>query len=176
LTSRGVEFDAVNLQDRPDEVEALALAGMGALPVVVRDDRYVMGANLADVDALLELDGRITTLLTGEELVDRTTRLLTAASRYTLQLPRDHYDDPIPGMEDVHGPLLLADGTPVLTESGAPYVPHRTSLGLVRHLAGHGAKFTLLAEERAGAAYANMAAYLPLGEPPETHDASQLAD
>jgi hypothetical protein len=176
LRQKGVEFDAVNLQDDPDEVDKLALVGMSALPVVAVAGRYVMGANRADVDRLLDLAHQPESLLDAAALVDRTTRLLAAAARYARQIPAERVDEPIPGMEDVDGPLLLADGTPVLGPDGRPFVPHRTQLGLVRHIAGHGAKFLLLASDRAAGEYAAMATYLPFGEPSDDLGPHALAD
>jgi hypothetical protein len=136
---------------------------------VAIDDRYALGINLAEVDDLLGLERTpVDPLLPGEELVERTVRLLEATIRFAQQLPPAHYDDAIPGMEGVKGPLVLPNGTAVVLPDGTPYVPHRTSLGLVRHIIGHGVKFKLLAEDPESDLYRHPEIYLPLGEPDHT--------
>lgn len=127
-------------------------------------ERFLAFPQLHELDAALGVDSEGEQLLPGDELVERARTLLAAAARFARQLPRGHYDDPTPG-SDASGPLILPDGTEVRLPDGTPYMPHATSLGLVRHIVGHGAKALLLVEDPGADAVANAATFGPFGEP-----------
>jgi hypothetical protein len=160
----------------PAAMEEFHARGVNSLPLVTRGDRYATGFDLAQIDDLLDIardtDGRS---LTGAELVDRALRILPAAMRFARQLPPARYEEEIPGMEGVTIPLILPDGTPMLLDDDTPYVPHRTYLGLVRHIVGHGAKFAWLAENP-DVDISHPAKFASLGEPEESLGVEQLAE
>jgi glutaredoxin 3 len=135
LKQRGVDFVAVNVQNDLEAVKEMRARNILGLPVVRRGDRYVPGADLAQVDELLGLTpdpaGRV---LPVHELIERAARLSEIAAGYAEQIPPAHYDNVIPGMEEVKAPFIFKlDGT--------PHVPHRTWIALCAHVAGHAAKF-----------------------------------
>lgn len=173
LRARGVEFDAVNLQTEPAALEELRRHAVFSLPVVAVGDRYLGSPQLAEIDAALGIESEPAPLLPGDVLVERSRTLLAAAMRFARQLPREHYDDPTPGMEG-SGPLILPDGTAVMLADGRPYLPHATSIGLVRHIVGHGVKVLLLATEPDCGLFADPATFGPLGEPDEALSLAQI--
>ena len=54
LTSRGVAFDTVNIEQDAGAMQELIALGVLSVPVVRIGDRWVRGSNLDDVAALLE--------------------------------------------------------------------------------------------------------------------------
>jgi hypothetical protein len=142
------------------------------LPVVAAGDRYLVSPQLPELDELLGFEPEAVELLSGSELVDRAGELLLAAMRFARQLPPERYDDPTPGLEGVKA-LVLPDGTPSVLPDGRPYIPHATSIGLVRHIVGHGVKFLLFATEPGSGVFERAATFGPLGEP---DDSLGLAD
>lgn len=150
----------------PEGARAVRALGVTGLPVVTRDEAAVVGFDLAEIDRLVGLDGGGSSPLPAEELVARSGRLLHAAGRYALQLPPAHHDDAIPGMEDADGPFLLPDGRPLRFPDGTPFAPHRTALGLVRHILAHGVKFRSMADDP-DVDLSDLATFALLGEPSE---------
>jgi glutaredoxin len=164
LNTRGVEFVAINVQEDPDAASELEGLGARSLPVVTVGDRFSVGIDLSELDRLLGLADSGPRLLPWSDLVDRAPHLLDVAVRYARQLPADHYEDPIPGLEDLKLPLVLPDGTPLLRPDGTPYIPHRHYVGLVRHIVGHGAKFERMATDP-GVDITDTVSFVLLGEP-----------
>jgi len=165
----------VNLQAEPEHIEELRTIGLRALPVVRKDDRFVVGVDFAKVDALLGLEPSAPDgLLAAPALADRYLRVLAAAARFMRQLPPAHYDDLIPGMRRDQGPILLADGTPVFLPNGKPYIPHLTNFGLSRHIVGHAVKFRYIAEHPDTDKLERWDTYATFGEPEEGLAMAQL--
>lgn len=150
--------------------------GAKGFPVITRGGRHVIGVerDFEKLDELIGLQhhagGR---LLPGAELVERACRLLTTALRYAHQLPPAHYDDLIPGMEDDQKETFVLDGHVLVAEDGKPYVPHRTSMGLVRHIFGHGYKFRLEVEHPE-TDLSHIGIYAQTGEPGEGPTVAEL--
>jgi len=122
-------------------MDQLLARGIRGIPVVTVGDRQVLGFDLAQIDEALGLARNSTARqLSGEELVNRATVLLSAAGRFSLQLPANHYDDPFPGLENAKPPYIQG-GRILKLSDGTPYVPHATFIGLVRHIVHHAEKF-----------------------------------
>lgn len=176
LRTRGVEFDAINLQSNPEGYEELKGRNIRTLPAISVGDRFInveaFSTKYRELDALLGLGEAAKALIPGPELVDRAILLLTAAMRYARQLPRDRYDDKIPGMKGE--PLRLNDGTVVRQPDGTPYVPHDTNIGLVRHIIGHGKKFEVIAKAPGAEGYDRIEKLAPLGEPDARTDLPEM--
>jgi glutaredoxin len=134
LTERGIDFVPVDVQSDAKAFEEMQAAGVKSMPSVRVGDRWATGFDLDQVDDLLGLKkdpaGR---RLSIEELVERGSRFLEAASRLSRQIPKEHWNDPTPTMDRFSAPILFMD-------DGVPYVPHHDYKSLVHHLAGHGEK------------------------------------
>src|SRR5260221_7082697 len=72
--------------------------------------------------------------------------------------------------------MALPDGTVLRLADGQPYMPHHTTLGLLRHIVCHSAKFLHLLEHPDSELYARMETWGPLGEPSESIPLSALID
>jgi hypothetical protein len=141
--------------------------GVIGLPIVAKGDHYVIGFDPTKIDALVGFsDTRDRSLLPGHELVARSRAMLEAAARYARQLRPYDYDILIPGMEGVEGPLVLPDGTVLRLPDGTPYLPHRTTPGLVGHSLAHGVKFGFIAQHP-DYDVTDVAVFALIGEPRE---------
>ena len=150
---------------------------MRTLPAISVGDHFInvdaFSTKYRELDSLLGLGEPAKALIPGPELVDRAIFLLTAAIRYAQQLPRDRYDDRIPGMKGE--PLRTKDGELVRLADGTPYVPHDTNIGLVRHIVGHGRKFEVIAKAPGAEGYDRIEILAPLGEPDTHADLPEMA-
>jgi glutaredoxin len=176
LKTRGVEFDAINALTEPGARVELDALGARGFPVITRGGRFVIGVerDFERLDELLYLQHRSGgRLIPGSELVERACGLLITAMRYAHQLPSAHYDDLIPGMEDDHKETFTLDGHVLVADDGKPYVPHRTSIGLVRHIFGHGFKFRLEVEHPE-TDFSHIGIYAQTGEPGEGPSIAEL--
>jgi hypothetical protein len=143
--------------------------------VVAIGDRYEVVLAMGRLDEMLGDAPLPSATDSFDVLADRAIVLMQQAERYGVQLPHDHYEDVIPGMENVTVPLILPGNIELRLSDGTPYVPHRTSIGLFRHIIGHGAKFLLLATEPE-ADYTHVGEYAQLGEPTEDRSIEVLGD
>ena len=87
LAGRGVDFDSVNVLDGEDGLADLRALGAKSVPVVSRGDQFVFAQSIRDVVAFLGLDAAPGPELSPRELVERLDLILSAARRYTLQMP-----------------------------------------------------------------------------------------
>ncbi len=87
LSSRGVDFDSVNVLEGEDGLADLRRLGAQSVPVVSRGDEFVFAQSIRDVVAFLGLDAAPGPDLSPRELVERLDLILSAAQRYTLQMP-----------------------------------------------------------------------------------------
>jgi glutaredoxin len=94
LTSRGVDYESINVHGNPAAMEELRKLGARSVPVVARGDRFAYAQTLADVVALLGLDVRLQERLAPDELVGKLDLVLTAAARYVRQIPLERLDRP----------------------------------------------------------------------------------
>lgn len=167
------------MQTSPEGLEALRQRGIQAVPVVMRGDEYVTGFDLAGVDALLGLAAEgpeARAQLSGAELLARTARAVTTVAALAEQVPAEHLDDPLPGQADNAAVLYRRDGS--------PYIPHRTTRGLIAHVVGHAEKVRCIIELcAAGPEHvvqpefaAHPAEFGAFGEPEEGTDLRALVD
>lgn len=175
LRARGVEFDAFDITSDPDAAQDLQGREIRSVPVVALGDDYVVGWDTTQVDALLGMGSEHVRLLPGAELVARAATLLAAAARYAQQLPSEHYDDSIPGSEQVQLPVVMPGGTVLVREDGRYYVPHATNIQLARHAVGHGLKFLALAQEP-DADYSDISQWILIGEPDDSLDVRAIGE
>ena len=87
LAGRGVDFDSVNVLEGEDGLADLRRLGAQSVPVVSRGDEFVFAQSIRDVVAFLGLDAAPGPDLSPRELVERLDLILSAAQRYTLQMP-----------------------------------------------------------------------------------------
>ena len=77
------------LNDPGGREKLLELCGVRRVPIVFRDRKFVFGQKLEDVAEFVGLLGPGPRLLPPEELTDKWINVLTAAQRYTRQLPHE---------------------------------------------------------------------------------------
>jgi len=87
LGSRGIGFDSINVLESEDGRAALRRLGARSVPVVARGDAFVFAQSIRDVVAFLGLDAAPGPELSPQELVGKLDLILSAAGRYTLQMP-----------------------------------------------------------------------------------------
>ena len=88
LTGLGVDFESIDVGARPGAMQELAELGVRTVPVVARGREYVFAQALEDVSKFIGHDFRVTRL-PPEALVQRWLKVLSAAQRHALQLPRE---------------------------------------------------------------------------------------
>jgi glutaredoxin len=173
LARHGIDFRSVNVQQDLAAVDEMKRQGIGGLPVVRIGDRYAPGVDLAQVDALLGLGSNSGALVPPTRLATTIAELLDTDARFASALPQENYDDLCPGMEDIKSAYIFK-------RDGTPYVPHRTYLGLIQHIIGHGAKFDFFARHSDASAAqslefaAHQGEFSAFGEP-DSRDAEYLS-
>jgi hypothetical protein len=145
------------------------------VPVVAVGDDYRVAMTTGSIDDMLNLEasGDTDFLVPVPQLVDRSIVFLESVIRACEQLPRGCLEDVIPVMADA-GPILLPSGEPIRLADGKPYIPHRTNIGLVRHTVGHAYKFVNFVASNEREFLTDMAAFVMLGEPDESHEIEGL--
>jgi len=88
LTGLGVEFESIDVGARPQAMEELRKIGVRTVPVVARGRDYVFAQALEDVSRFIGREFRIDRL-PPEMLVEKWLRVLAAAQRHVLQIPRE---------------------------------------------------------------------------------------
>ena len=88
LTGLGVEFESVDVGARPQAMEELREMGVRTVPVVARGRDYVFAQALEDVSRFIGREFRADHLPPGV-LMEKWLRVLAAAQRYVLQIPRE---------------------------------------------------------------------------------------
>jgi hypothetical protein len=167
LTARGVEFVAIDISSDESALVELQAQNLQAVPVVAVGERYALGLDLRAIDELLGRSNEGAPTFSATELGLRASRLLERAVGFVRQLPASEHDHIIPGMESVGGSVTLPDGTTLVLADGRPYVPHRTYLGLFRHVIAHAHKFAAIAA-RPQNDYTRVSTFAPFGEPLES--------
>jgi|GEM_PF-2685777 len=133
LSSRGIAFDAINVQSDPAIMDTLFDAGQRAFPAIRIGEAWV-GTDESEIDAAL---GLVPTpnlrSPSAAMLIERAARMLILSAELAPHLPPENFDDPTPTMAD------FATASRFLA-NGEPYIPHGTSKSLVHHIAQHGTK------------------------------------
>ena len=88
LTGLGVEFESIDVGARPQAMDELRELGVRSVPVVVRGREYVFAQALEDVSRFVGRDF-VPQRLAPEALVKKWLKVLAAAQRHALQLPRE---------------------------------------------------------------------------------------
>ena len=88
LTGLGVEFESIDVGARPQAMDELRELGARTVPVVARGKDYVFAQALEDVSRFVGRDF-VSQRLAPEALVKKWLKLLAAARRHALQLPRE---------------------------------------------------------------------------------------
>jgi glutaredoxin len=87
LTRHCIPFESIDAQDNPAALAELRQLGARGLPVIARGDRFTLCQSFGEVLKFLDLPLRLADPLPPEELFSRLDLVLTAAARYTRQLP-----------------------------------------------------------------------------------------
>ena len=106
LADRGVDFDSVNVLEGEDGLADLRALGAKSVPVVSRGDQFVFAQSIRDVVAFLGLDAAPGPELSPRELVERLDLILSAARRYTLQMPAAELETAQPNRPRTYRALL----------------------------------------------------------------------
>ncbi len=106
LWSRGVDFDSINVLESEDGRAELRRLGARSVPVVARGEAFVFAQSIRDVVAFLGLDAAPGPELSPRELVDRLDLILSAAQRYTLQMPESELETQQPNRPRSYRALL----------------------------------------------------------------------
>jgi len=89
LTTQGVNYESINVQDDQRGMAALLALGARSVPVVALGERFVYAQSLADVVKFLGLNLRLAERLSPDELAQRIGIVLRAALRYVDQIPTE---------------------------------------------------------------------------------------
>ncbi len=106
LWSRGIDFDSINVLESEDGRAQLHRLGARSVPVVARGEAFVFAQSIRDVVAFLGLDAAPGPELSPPELVDRLDLILSAAGRYTLQMPAAEFATQLPNRPRSYRALL----------------------------------------------------------------------
>ncbi len=107
LTSRGVDFDSINVLEDEDGLADLRRLGARSVPVVSRGDEFVFAQSIRDVVAFLGLDAEPGPDLSPRQLVERLDLILRAARRYALQMPEAELETELPNRPRSYRALLF---------------------------------------------------------------------
>ncbi len=97
LSSRGVDFESVNVAADAAGWDALAKLGVRTVPVVAQGDRFVFGQVLGEVADFLGLDPVSGPELAPDALVEKLGQVLGTAARLARQVPDARRDEQWPG-------------------------------------------------------------------------------
>ncbi len=106
LAGRGVDFDSVNVLEGENGLADLRALGAKSVPVVSRGDQFVFAQSIPDVVSFLGLDDAPRPDLSPRQLVERLDLILSAARRYTLQMPAAELDTMQPNRPRSYRALL----------------------------------------------------------------------
>jgi glutaredoxin/uncharacterized damage-inducible protein DinB len=88
LTGIGVDFESIDVGVRPQAMAELAEMGVRTVPVVARGKEYVFAQALEDVSKFIGFEYRISRL-PPEALMQKWLKVIAAAQRHALQIPRE---------------------------------------------------------------------------------------
>lgn len=105
MDSHGIEFESINVRERPDAMAELERLGVRSVPVVARGSEYVFAQELRDVAQFVGvvMEG---TLLSKKVLIGKLDLIFDAALRYLEQLPSDRLHHTLPGRERTYLDLM----------------------------------------------------------------------
>jgi len=88
LAALGVQFESIDVGERPQAMDELREMGVRTVPVVARGRDYVFAQALEDVSRFIGREFRADRLPPGV-LMQKWLRVLAAAQRHVLQIPRE---------------------------------------------------------------------------------------
>ncbi len=88
LASLGVQFESIDVGVRPQAMDELREMGVRTVPVVARGRDYVFAQALEDVSRFIGREFRVDRL-PPEVLMQKWLKVLAAAQRHVLQIPRE---------------------------------------------------------------------------------------
>jgi uncharacterized damage-inducible protein DinB len=89
LSKRGIEYEALDIENDPGALDQLRALGLSTVPVVALGDRYVTGWNPPKVAQLLGFD-LVERVTSPDELIKSLAMLLEAGLRAVRQVPDEH--------------------------------------------------------------------------------------
>jgi glutaredoxin len=98
MSDHGIEYESINVRERPDAMADLEALGVRSVPVVARDSVYVFAQELRDVARFVGV-AMESTLLSKEALIRKLDLVLAAAQRYLGQLPADRLNHTLSGRD-----------------------------------------------------------------------------
>ena len=97
LLANGMEFESINVLEDDKGFEELAALGVKLVPIVARGKDWANGAVFRDVARVAGFEWRGHEMLAPAEMVARINGILSAAHRFTGQIPEDKLDSMLPG-------------------------------------------------------------------------------
>ena len=96
LTSRGVDYESIDVQNTPGGAEQLEKLGARGLPVVAIGDRWVFAQSTRVVAEFVGVPLGGLPPLPPKELVNRMDKILSGALRFAAQIPPSEFDRLLP--------------------------------------------------------------------------------
>ncbi len=97
LLANGVEFESINVLENAKGFEELKALGLKLVPIVARGKDWANGAVFRDVAKVAGFEWGGHEMLAPEEMVVRIKGILSAAHRFTRQIPEEDLDTMLPG-------------------------------------------------------------------------------
>ena len=97
LLSNGIEFESINVLADEQGFKDLEALGVRLVPIVARGKNWANGAVFRDVAKVAGFEWGGHKMLEPAEMLDRINGILTAAHRFTAQIPEDVIDTILPG-------------------------------------------------------------------------------
>ena len=97
LLANGAEFESINVLEDAKGFQELEALGLRLVPIVARGEDWANGAVFRDVARVAGFDWGWHEMLAPEDMLKRINGILSAALRFTGQIPEDKLDDMLPG-------------------------------------------------------------------------------
>ena len=97
LLANGVEFESINVLEDENGFRELEALGLRLVPIVARGRDWANGAVFRDVAKVAGFEWGGHDILAPEELLARIGEILSAAHRFTAQIPEHELDTLLPG-------------------------------------------------------------------------------
>ena len=97
LLANGIEFESINVLEDDRGFQELDVLGVRLVPIVARGTDWVNGAVFRDVARIAGFEWGGHEMLAPDKMVARINGILSAAQRFTGQIPEDRLDSMLPG-------------------------------------------------------------------------------
>jgi glutaredoxin len=123
LTSRGVDYESIDVQNDPDGAAQLERLGARGLPVVAIGDRWVFAQSTRVVAEFVGVPLGGLPPLPPAELAKRMDKILAGALRFAAQIPASEFDHLLPKRKRTYADLAwhifrIADSFLISAEGG----------------------------------------------------------